>query len=125
MSRPKVLLVDDYLDSLEVWALYLSAEGFEVNTAADGLSALQMVESTTPDVVVMDLDLPGMTGMEVARTLRAQAANARLPLIAVTGHSGSTLEAAREAGFDAALVKPCAPDALTSQIRHLLAVPRH
>lgn len=124
MSRPKVLLVDDYLDSLEVWALFLSAEGFEVNTAADGPSALRMVESTTPDVVVMDLDLPGMSGIDVARTLRAQTANARLPLIAVTGHTGTKLDAAREAGFDAALVKPCAPDALTSQIRQLL-LPRN
>lgn len=125
MSRPKVLLVDDYLDSLEVWALFLTAEGFDVNTAADGPSALRMVESTTPDVVVMDLDLPGMSGIDVARTLRAQAANARLPLIAVTGHTGTKLDAAREAGFDAALVKPCAPDALTFQIRQLLSLPRH
>jgi CheY-like chemotaxis protein len=125
MSRPKVLLVDDYLDSLEVWALYLSAEGFDVNTAADGLSALRLVESTTPDVVVMDLDLPGMSGIEVARALRAQPANVRLPLIAVTGHTGTKLDAARQAGFDAALVKPCPPDALTLQIRQLLAEPRH
>lgn len=124
MTRPKVLLVDDYLDSLEVWALYLSAEGFDVNTAADGPSALQMVASTVPDVVVMDLDLPGMSGIEVARALRAQAANVSLPLIAVTGHTGTKLDAAREAGFNAALVKPCAPDALTTQIRHLLSVPR-
>jgi CheY-like chemotaxis protein len=125
MSRPKVLLVDDYLDSLEVWALFLSSEGFDVNTAADGPTALQLVESTTPDVIVMDLDLPGMSGIDVARTLRAQAAHARLPLIAVTGHTGTKLDAARAAGFDAALVKPCAPDALTAQIRQLLLMPRH
>jgi CheY-like chemotaxis protein len=97
MSRPKVLLVDDYLDSLEVWALFPNAEGFDVSTAADGPTALRMVESSTPDIVVMDLDLPGMSG----------------------------IDAAREAGFDAALVKPCAPDALTSQIWDLLSVPKH
>jgi CheY-like chemotaxis protein len=125
MSRPKVLLVDDYLDSLEVWALFLSSEGFDVNTAADGPTALQLVESTPPDVIVMDLDLPGMSGIDVARTLRAQSVHARLPLIAVTGHTGTKLDAAREAGFDVALVKPCAPDALTSQIRQLLSLPRH
>lgn len=121
MSKPKVLLVDDYLDSLEVWALYLNAEGFDVSTAATGPEALALIATTELDVIVMDLELPGMTGIEVARTLRAQASTPRIPLIAVTGHTGSRLDAAREAGFDAALVKPCAPDALTSQIRSLLA----
>lgn len=121
MSRPKVLLVDDYLDSLEVWAMYLNAEGFDVSTAADGIAALALITSTQLDVIVMDLDLPGMTGIEVAKALRARATVPRIPLIAVTGHTGTRLDAAREAGFDAALVKPCAPDALTSQIRQLLA----
>jgi CheY-like chemotaxis protein len=125
MSRPKVLLVDDYLDSLEVWALFLSGEGFDVSTAADGPTALRMVDSTTPDIVVMDLDLPGMSGIDVARTLRAQSAHARLPMIAVTGHTGTKLDAARDAGFNVALVKPCAPDALASQIWDLLSVRKH
>jgi CheY-like chemotaxis protein len=120
MPGPRILLVDDYIDSLEVWALYLSTEGFDVSTATNGRTALEIVGSRPLDVIVMDLDLPGMTGIEVARVLRAQASSAHIPLIAVTGHTGSRLDAARTAGFDAALVKPCAPDALMSQIRRLL-----
>lgn len=121
MSRHRVLLVDDYLDSLEVWAMYLTTEGFDVATAADGLAALEHILSNPLDAVVMDLDLPGMTGIEVAKALRANDATVRIPLIAVTGHTGSKLDDARKAGFNAALVKPCAPDALTSEIRRLLA----
>ena len=84
------------------------------------MGAMALIASTPLDVIVMDLDMPGMTGIEVAQALRAQVSGPRIPLIAVTGHTGTRLDASREAGFDAALVKPCAPDALTSQIRLLL-----
>lgn len=123
MARPKVLLVDDYLDSLAVWAMYLEAEGFEVSTAPDGPAAMAVITSAPPDLIVMDLDLPGMTGIEIATALRAQPVNSHIPLIAVTGHTGTRLDAARAAGFDATLVKPCDPDALMREIRTLLVSP--
>lgn len=58
-ARPRILVVDDYADATEVWALYLSSVGFDVETAADGHEAIAHVRSHPPDVVVLDLNLPG------------------------------------------------------------------
>ena len=123
MSLPlTVLIVDDYPDALDVWALFLRAEGFEVLTAANGHEALAHAVSAVPDMVVMDIQLPGLSGLEVARELRRSPATRQIPLIAATGLSHSTqIEEARRAGFDAVIVKPCNPDVLISEIRRLLA----
>lgn len=121
-DRPiKVLVVDDYHDAVEMWAIFLRSCGYDVLTSEDGLSALQMAQDALPDVVVLDLDLPGMRGAEVARRLRGSAATAHIPLIAASGHSGAAeLADARDAGFDAIMVKPCDPPAMVRQIQALL-----
>jgi two-component system, cell cycle response regulator DivK len=117
-----VLIVDDYPDALDVWEVYLRAYGFEVLTAADGRQALACASTSLPDIVVMDLEMPGLSGFEVARALRAQDATRHIPLIASTGHSHTAqLDEARRSGFDAIIVKPCEPDALVLEIRRLLA----
>ena len=117
-----VLIVDDYPDALDVWALYLRAEGFRVLTATDGAQALTQVRTHHPDVVVLDLELPDVSGCDVARQLRASPDTCHLPLIAATGCShGVQLERAREAGFDRVMVKPCDPDVLVEEIRRLAA----
>ena len=119
-----VLIVDDYPDALDVWEVYLRASGFEVLTAADGSQALLAASTHLPDIVVMDLEMPGLTGYEVARELRAHEATRGIPLIASTGHSHSAqLDEARRCGFDSIIVKPCEPDALVLEIRRLLAAP--
>ena len=122
MSSPlTVLIVDDYPDALDVWALFLRAEGFEVLTAANGHEALAHAVSAVPDMVVMDIQLPGLSGLEVARELRSSAPTRHIPLIAATGLSHSTqIDEARRAGFDAVIVKPCNPDVLIAEIRRLL-----
>jgi CheY-like chemotaxis protein len=75
-----------------------------------------------PDIVVMDLEMPGLSGCDVARALRAVAATRHIPLIASTGHSHpAQLDEAQRAGFDAILTKPCEPDTLVFEIRRLLA----
>ena len=115
-----VLIVDDYPDALDVWALYLRAEGFRVLTATDGAHALAQVHTHRPDVVVLDLELPDVSGCDVARQLRAAPETRHIPLIAATGCShGMQLERAREAGFDRVMVKPCDPDVLVEEIRRL------
>ena len=117
-----VLIVDDYPDALDVWEVYLRASGFDVLTAADGSQALLAASTHLPDIVVMDLEMPGLTGYEVARELRAHEATRGIPLIASTGHSHSAqLDEARRCGFDSIIVKPCEPDALVLEIRRLLA----
>jgi CheY-like chemotaxis protein len=103
-AAPTILLVDDYLDALEVWDVYLRSVGFNVLTAADGHQAVATVEAQRPDLVVMDLNLPGLSGVEVARVLRSREETRDLPLIAVTGYSNDTeTDGARQAGFDAVI----------------------
>ena len=82
-----VLLVDDFVDALEVWTLFLSAAGFSVATAADGAAGLDKARTLRPDAIVMDLQMPGLSGPEVARALRADDATRDIPLIAATGHA--------------------------------------
>lgn len=118
---PIVLIVDDYPDALDVWELYLRSAGFSVLTAADGPSALDTATRERPDVVVMDIELPGMSGFEVARALRAGADTRHIPLIAASGYShDQQLADARHTGFDAVIVKPCDPGMLVQTIRRLL-----
>jgi two-component system cell cycle response regulator DivK len=117
----RILLVDDYPDALEIWELYLGSLGYDVVTADDGPKALDRAHAQRPDVIVLDLELPGITGFEVARRLRGAAETAAIPLIAATGYSHvPQLDEAREAGFDSIVIKPCEPEALVAEIERLL-----
>ena len=112
-----ILIVDDYPDALDIWAIYLRAMGYEVSTACDGAEALAQAERLCPDVIVLDLELPRISGFDVARRLRANPETAHIPLIAATGYSHVTqLDRARDAGFDHIVVKPCDPDLLVEEI---------
>ena len=85
-----ILIVDDYPDALDVWDLYLRASGFEVLRAEDGTEALRTACEHVPDLVVMDLELPGLSGCQVASALRQRVAaqDARRS----RGRAGTTLE---------------------------------
>jgi two-component system CheB/CheR fusion protein len=116
----RILLVDDYPDALETWSLFLHLKGYEVVTAQDGRTAVDLAISEHPHVIVMDLDLPVLSGSEAARLLRERADTSGIPLIAATGYShGSQLDEARRAGFDSVMVKPCDPDELVAEISRL------
>jgi CheY-like chemotaxis protein len=120
-KQRRVLLVDDYPDALEIWSLYLQMSGYDVVTAGDGRSAVDMANSAHPDVIVMDLELPGITGFEAARRLRSSSETRGIPLIAATGYSHAhQLDEAQDAGFDRILIKPCDPAALVAEIEQLL-----
>ena len=113
----RVLVVDDYPDTRRSLRLLLRSWGYEAHEATDGADALRVAEEFRPDVVLLDLALPGADGYEVARALREQQVPARPTLVALTGHTGSTdVEAALEAGFDHFFAKPCDP----GQIHFLL-----
>ncbi len=117
-----ILIVDDYPDTLDVWSVTLRAVGFEVVTAIDGLTALTMAETLVPDLVVLDLELPGRSGYDVATLLRQNPATSHIPLIAATGFSHEAqLARARRAGFDVIVIKPCDPVELIAHIRRLIA----
>ena len=126
MAETLVLLVDDYQDALEVWEWYVRSQGYRVLTAGSGSEAVRMAISARPDVIVLDLELPGVTGCEAARQIRAMPGLRDVPLIAATGFSHETqLAEARAAGFDRILIKPCDPADLVVEIERALAAPRH
>ena len=116
-----VLLVDDYPDALDVWEIFLTAAGCQVMTASDGAQALAIARSQRLDVIVMDFQLPGLSGRSVAEALREDPATAQIPLIAVTGRRMDLAEA-RGLGFVALIVKPCEPDVLLAEIRRVAAL---
>jgi two-component system, cell cycle response regulator DivK len=116
-----LLIVDDYPDAVDIWALYLRAMGYRVSTAMDGASAIAEAERLLPDLIVLDLELPQISGFDVARRLRENPDTRGIPLIAATGYSqASQLERARAAGFDRIVLKPCDPDLLLLEIERLL-----
>jgi CheY-like chemotaxis protein len=124
VSVPTILVVDDYIDSLQVWNMYLSGAGFNVLTADNGPSALEQAITHQPDLIVLDLELPGLSGFEVARALRANDRTLRIPMIAATGYSQvKQLDEALQCGIDAVVVKPCEPRQLVAEIRRLLGMP--
>jgi signal transduction histidine kinase/ActR/RegA family two-component response regulator len=103
----RVLLVDDNVDGTSVLARLLRQSGHQVDVALDGATALQTARDHRPDVVLLDIGLPGMDGYEVAKRLRAQEGLGEVALVALTGYGQEEdrLRAA-EAGFDHHLVKP-------------------
>jgi PAS domain S-box-containing protein len=113
-GRPgrRVLVVDDNRDSAESIALLAEIWGHEVRTAHDGPSALEAAASSPPEVVLLDIGLPGMDGYEVARRFREQRGEG-VVLIAMTGYGmEEDRRRSRDAGFDHHLVKPVDPEAL-------------
>jgi two-component system cell cycle response regulator DivK len=116
-----ILIVDDYPDALDVWAIFLRSSGYRVSTAADGASAIELAERLLPDLIVLDLELPHISGYDVAKRLRSNPETQSIPLIAATGYSHlRQLDRAREAGFDQIVIKPCDPDMLIEEIERLL-----
>ncbi|HKW93824.1 MAG TPA: CHASE3 domain-containing protein [Methylomirabilota bacterium] len=108
-----ILVVDDEPDSADSLALFLRLRGHDVRTAYDGPSALKEVLSHQPDVIFLDLGLPGMSGYDVARRLRATPGVGAVRLVALTGYgTEADRQKARDAGFDLHLAKPVDPLAL-------------
>ncbi len=117
----RVLVVDDNVDNADSLALYLRQRGHLVDTAFDGDMACQVADRFRPDVVLLDLGLPKLSGHDVCRHIRRQPWGTRTRIIAQTGWGQDTdRHRSREAGFDDHLVKPVAPAELLS----LIAQPR-
>jgi PAS domain S-box-containing protein len=113
----RILIVDDNADAAEGLMLALSVSGHEVRAAADGPAALQAVEQFQPDVVLLDIGLPGMDGYEVARRIRAATGQRGVVLVALTGYGQpEDIKRAFAAGFDHHLVKPVDPDAILAML---------
>ena len=114
----RVLVVDDNRDAADLLAETLRLGGFEVATAFDGVEALRTLQSFRADVAILDIGLPSMNGLELARQLREVDATRTIRLIALTGYGQhADVAASSAAGFDVHLVKPVTTDVLFAVVR--------
>jgi len=115
----RILVVDDYPDTRQSLRLLLKSWGHIVCEAPDGTEALREAETFQPEVVVLDIAMPGLSGYDVARRLRLAAGSIRPLLLALTGHTRPTdIEAALQAGLDYFFAKPCDPGQLDFLLRN-------
>ena len=121
-TAPLILVVDDYQDAREMYAEYLQFSGFRVAEARNGNEALDQAFTLKPDLILMDLSLPGMDGWEATRVLKADDRTKHIPVVALTGHAlAGASEGAKRAGCDSFVTKPCLPDDLVVEVRRMLA----
>jgi CheY-like chemotaxis protein len=114
----RIVVADDNEDSAQSFAMLLSFSGHEVHVAHDGTAALEALRQIRPDVAFLDIGMPGLTGYEVAKAVRAEPWGREITLIAVTGWGQpEDTQRARSAGFDRHLVKPIDP----AEVERLLA----
>ncbi|HEU4427250.1 MAG TPA: PAS domain S-box protein [Myxococcota bacterium] len=124
--RARVLVVEDNPDAAEGVRMLLELLGHQVHVAYDGSAAIALAREQKPDVMLVDIGLPGVDGYEVARRVRAEPNLAKIALVALTGYGREEDRAqARAAGFDDHLTKPVEPDALTRIVAALAAAAVH
>ena len=125
MSHPlNVLVVEDDEDTATLEALLLATENHQVRIATDGPGALREIEDDRPDVVLLDLALPGCDGLEVAKRIGQLNLSKRPWLVAVTGRcEEEDFHRSQAAGIDMHLVKPVSPQTLCSLLRGFQCVP--
>ena len=118
--RRTVLLAEDHADTRMFYA-ELFRMSFDVIETGRGDQALELARERLPSLIVTDLSLPGITGIELARALKGDAATARIPIICLSGYADpETTNAVAASGVDRILVKPCLPDDLLAHAEDLV-----
>ncbi|TMA38243.1 MAG: response regulator [Deltaproteobacteria bacterium] len=120
----RILVVEDDADNRRIVAKVLTGEGYEVIEVATGAEAVAAVHQQRPDLIIMDLALPGIDGWEASRRIKAAPDSADIPIIALTAFAmRGDEERARAAGCDAYVPKPCRPQTLREVVRQFLPEP--
>jgi adenylate cyclase len=120
--QPKILVVDDAPKNVKLLADILSVRGYHVLTADSGIAALRQVRETPPDLVLLDVMMPGMSGYEVCETIKADIATRALPIILVTALDPTERVHGLECGADDFLTKPINQAELLARVRSLLRI---
>ncbi len=120
-ARALILLVEDFDDAREMYRDFLEFSGFSVETARDGREAIDKARALSPDLILMDLSLPGIDGWEATRILKRDPATTHLRIVALSAHAlAPEGDRARAAGCDGFIAKPCLPMDLVTEIgQHL------
>jgi two-component system, cell cycle response regulator DivK len=121
-NRPLVLLVDNHADTRDMYAEYLHLCGFRVIACSDSQASIELARMSVPDIILLELRMTGMNGVQVLAELRKDQALAHVPVVALTA-SVMTREraAAMAAGFTELLPKPCFPEDLAAAIDRIIA----
>jgi two-component system cell cycle response regulator DivK len=118
-----VLLVEDNADNQEIYRIILTHHGFSVLQAWDGEGGVKMARHHSPDLILMDLTMPVIDGLEATRMLKADPETSGIPVIALTAHGEPwDREAAEEAGCVSFLAKPVAPNHVAGEVLRVLAM---
>ena len=117
----KILVVDDSADTREMMAKLLELEAFTVVTAEDGRLGLKVADAELPDLIITDINMPNMSGIEMIRELRKQPWCQSVPIMAITAYGNGVAKDAIEAGADRAATKPIQFNSVIVEIKELLA----
>src|SRR5215831_7854557 len=120
-----IFVVDDLPENVDLIEAILSPRGYTVRSAASGEEALEAIEGQLPDLVLLDVRMPGIDGFEVCRRFRASPATSFLPIVMVTAHASEERIKAIEAGADDFLPKPFDQAELLARVRSLLRIKRY
>jgi CheY-like chemotaxis protein len=119
-----VLIVEDDLETRLFYSNALARDGFRVDQAHNGHQALEKALKSLPDLILTDIAVPGLDGIELCRRIRADERTRAIPLLAITGYDDRQyVDRAKLAGADHVLIKPCDVERLVSEARRLLAHP--
>ena len=120
---PLVMIVDDSLTVRKITSRMLAREGFAVITARDGIDAIEMLEENSPQVILLDIEMPRMDGFEFTRTIKRDPKHSHIPIIMITSRTAEKhRNLARELGVDLYLGKPFQEDELLRNLREMMAL---
>jgi CheY-like chemotaxis protein len=121
MMAKKILIVEDDFDTRYVLSLILKSEGYEVATAADGECALAVMLEDRPDLIITDIHMPRLNGVELTRRIRLKEETSAIPILAITAYGPMTMKNAISAGASACAKKPIAFNEFLPKVKSLLA----
>jgi len=117
----KILVVDDNIDTRELVHLHLSTEGFSVVVASDGREGIYLASAEQPDLIITDISMPELDGIEMVKQLRTHSELTAVPILVLTAMGKEEIDEAIRAGANRAMNKPILLDALVDDVRELLS----
>ena len=120
-AKKNIIIVDDEPDILKTTKMFLESEGFNVETAMDGIAGLEKIRKLKPDLIVLDLILPKLDGYKICRMLKFDSKQKKTPIVIITARAQeANRKMAEEVGCDAYITKPFVPEDFLKKIKELL-----